>query len=87
MAGSFPVGGGVVVDGGGVEAKPGGGVKTSLPTEGWRANPTFVTSSPALAFAAVLEVDTPRVALGSFHTMAVLHEGQNFAPSGTALPH
>jgi len=87
VAASFGVGGGVGVDcGGGVEAHPGGGVRTSLPTDGCRENPTFVTSSPALALAAEVLVDPAQVALGSFHTMAVLHEGHTFAPSGTAAP-
>ena len=90
VAASFGVVGGVSVGldcGGGVEAHPGGGVKTSLPTEGCRENPTLVTSSPALAFAAAdVPVDPAHVALGSFHTIAVLHEGQTFAPSGTASP-
>ncbi len=87
VAASFGVGGGVGLDwGGGVDANPGGGVRTSLPTEGCRPNPTFVTSSPALAFAAAVDVDPAHVALGSFHTIAVLHEGHTFAPSGTAAP-
>ncbi len=86
VAASLADGGGVGAEGGGVDANPGGGVRTSLPTAGWRANPTFVTSSPALAFAAAADVDPAHVALGSFHTMAVLHEGHTFAPSGTAAP-
>lgn len=86
VAASFGGCGGVGLSGGGVEANPGGGVRTSLPTLGCRVNPTFVTSSPALALEAVEDVDPAQVALGSFHTMAVLHEGQTFAPSGTAAP-
>jgi hypothetical protein len=87
VAASFGVGGGVGVNwGGGVDAHPGGGVKTSLPTDGCRENPTFVTSSPALALAADVPVDPAHVALESFQTMAVLHEGHTFAPSGTAAP-
>jgi hypothetical protein len=67
--------------------KPGGGVRTSLATFGCRVNPAFVTSSPPLTFAAVPLVVPAHVAFGSFQTIAVLHEGHFFAPSGTVAPH
>ena len=87
VAASLGVGEGVASDeGGGVDANPGGGVRTSLPTPGCRVNPTFVTSSPADALAAAAPVDPAQVAFGSFQAIAVLHEGHTFAPSGTAAP-
>ena len=68
-------------------AHPGGGVRTSLAATGCRLKPAFVTSSPPLAFVAVDDATPPHVALGSFQTMAVLHEGHFFAPSRTVAPH
>jgi hypothetical protein len=87
VASSLGVGEGTAADeGGGVDANPGGGVRTSLPTLGWRINPAFVTSSPVDRLAAALLADPAQVASKSCGTIARLHEGQSFAPSGTAAP-